>query len=73
MEQYIGRELKEDTKYLIKRIAELNEKIEKVNKMDINKKKINKDIKLLDNFDWVALGLAAVGVVILIKIIVGSI
>ena len=73
MEQYIGRELKEDIKYLIKRIAELNEKIEKVNKMDINKKKINKDIKLLDNFDWVALGLAAVGVVILIKIIVGSI
>ena len=30
-------------------------------------------IKLFDNFDWAALGIAACGVVILIKIIVGSI
>ena len=30
-------------------------------------------IKLLDNFDWAALGIAACGVVILIKVIVGSI
>ena len=30
MEQYIARELKEDIKYLIKRITELNEKIEKM-------------------------------------------
>ena len=30
-------------------------------------------IKLFDNFDWAALGIAACGVVLLIKIIVGSI
>ena len=29
-------------------------------------------IKLFDNFDWAALGIAACGVVILIKVIVGS-
>ncbi len=31
------------------------------------------NIKLFDNFDWAALGIAACGVVILIKVIVGSI
>ena len=30
-------------------------------------------IKLFDNFDWAALGIAACGVVLLIKVIVGSI
>ena len=29
-------------------------------------------IKLFDNFDWVALGIAACGVVLLIKVIIGS-
>jgi len=29
--------------------------------------------RLFDNFDWTALGIAACGVVILIKVIVGSI
>ena len=28
--------------------------------------------KLLDNFDWVALGIAACGIVLLIKVIIGS-
>ena len=70
MEQYIVRELKEDIKYLIKRITELNEKIEEVNKMDINKKKNNNIIKLFDRFDWAAIGIAACGVVLLIHLIV---
>ena len=29
-------------------------------------------IKLFDNFDWAALGIAACGIVLLIKVIVGS-
>ena len=70
MEQYIVRELKEDIKYLIKRITELNEKIKEVNKMDINKKKNNNRIKLFDRFDWAAIGIAACGVVLLIHLIV---
>ena len=70
MEQYIVRELKEDIKYLIKRITELNEKIEEVNKMDINKKKKNNIIKLFDNFDWAAVGIAACGVVLLIHLVI---
>ena len=71
MEQYIARELKEDIKYLIKRITELNEKIEKM-KEHKEQFKRKEDIRLFDNFDWAALGIAAVGVVILIKVIVGS-
>ena len=70
MEQYIVRELKEDIKYLIKRITELNEKIEEVNKMDINKKKNNNRIKLFNDFDWAAIGIAACGVVLVIHLIV---
>ena len=34
--------------------------------------KRKEDIRLFDNFDWAALGIAAVGIVILIKVIVGS-
>ena len=34
--------------------------------------KRKEDIRLLDNFDWAALGIAACGVVLLIKVIVGS-
>ena len=70
MEQYIARELKEDIKYLIKRITELNEKIEKMKEHEQFKRK--EDISLIDNFDCAALGIAAVGIVILIKVIVGS-
>ena len=70
MEQYIARELKEDIKYLIKKIAELNN--EQINKMDnkkVNNKKNNR-IKLFDNFDWAALGVAAVGVVLFIHLVI---
>ena len=72
MEQYIVRELKEDIKYLIKRITELNEKIEEVNKMDINKKKNNNNniIKLFDRFDWAAIGIAVCGVVLFIHLVI---
>ena len=73
MEQYIVRELKEDIKYLIKRITELNEKINKMDNKKINNKKNNNRIKLFDNFDYAALGIAACGVVLLIHLIVGSI
>ena len=34
--------------------------------------KRKEDIRLLDNFDWAAVGIAAVGVIILIKVIIGS-
>ena len=72
MKQYIDGDLRTDIKYLIQRITELN------NKMDSKMKeheqfKRKETIRLFDRFDWVALGIAAVGVVILIKIIVGSI
>ena len=33
--------------------------------------KRKEDIKLLDTFDWAALGIAAVGIVILINVIMG--
>ena len=33
--------------------------------------KREEDIRLLDNFDWAALGVAACGVVILINVIMG--
>ena len=67
MEQYIVRELKEDIKYLIKRITELDEKIEEVNKMD---KKKNNIIKLLDRFDWAAIGVAACGIILFIHLVI---
>ena len=35
--------------------------------------KRKEDIRLFDKFDWAAMGIAACGVIILIKIIVGSI
>ena len=71
MEQYIVRELKEDIKYLIKRITELNEKIEEVNKMDTNNnKKKNNIIKLLDKFDWAAIGVAACGIILFIHLVI---
>ena len=69
MEQYIARELKEDIKYLIKKIAELNnEQIN--NKMDNKEVKKNNRIKLFDNFDWAAIGVAAVGVVLFIHLVI---
>ena len=68
MEQYIARELKEDIKYLIKKVTELNK--EKVNNKMDNKKKNNNSIKLFDNFDWAAMGIAACGVVLFIHLIV---
>ena len=81
MERYIARELKEDIKYLIKKITELNERIEKMDKEELygkNYKQIGDypldakpDIKLFDNFDWAALGIAACGIVILINVIMG--
>ena len=70
MEQYIVRELKEDIKYLIKRIAELDEKIEEVNKMDKKKINNNKDIKLFDRFDWAAIGVAACGIILFIHLVI---
>ena len=69
MEQYIVRELKEDIKYLIKRITELNEKIEKM-KEHKEQFKRKEDIRLFDNFDWAALGIAAVGIVLFIHLII---
>ena len=71
MEQYIARELKEDIKYLIKRVTELNDKMDsKMKEHEQFKRK--EPIRLLDNFDWAAVGIAAVGVIILIKVIIGS-
>ena len=72
MEQYIARELKEDIKYLIKRVTELNDKMDSKMKEHKEQFKRKEDIRLFDNFDWAALGIAAVGIVILIKVIVGS-
>jgi len=76
MKQYIDGDLRTDIKYLIQRVTELDKQIN--NKMDSKMKeheqfKRKETIRLFDRFDWVALGIAAVGVVILIKIIVGSI
>ena len=34
------------------------------------KKDYPKDIKLLDNFDWAALGVAAIGVIVFIHIVI---
>ena len=71
MEQYIARELKEDIKYLIQKVTELNNK-QINNKMDnkeVNNKKNNR-IKLFDNFDWAAIGVAAVGVVLFIHLVI---
>ena len=68
MEQYIARELKEDIKYLIKRITELNEKIEKMKEHEQFKRK--EEPRLFDNFDWAAVGIAAVGVVLFIHLII---
>jgi len=36
-----------------------------------NKMKNNKEIKLLDKFDWAAIGIAACGVILLINVIIG--
>ena len=83
MERYIARELKEDIKYLIKKTTELNEKMDnKKQKEELygkNYKQIGdypldarpNDPKLLDNFDWAALGIAACGIVLLINVIMG--
>ena len=71
MKQYIAEELKEDIKYLIKKVTELiNDDKEKVNnKMDIKKKKKN-IIKLLDKFDWAAIGVAACGIILFIHLVI---
>ena len=81
MERYIARELKEDIKYLIKKITELNERIEKMDKEELygkNYKQIGDyplnakpDIRLFDRFDWTAIGIAACGVIFLINILWG--
>ena len=68
MERYIARELKEDIKFLIKRITELNEKIEKMKEHEQFKRK--ETIRLFDRFDWAAIGVAAVGVVLFIHLII---
>ena len=67
MKQYIDGALRTDIKYLIKRITELDEKIEEVNKMDKKKKNI---IKLLDKFDWAAIGVAACGIILFIHLVI---
>jgi hypothetical protein len=71
MKQYIAEELREDIKYLIKKVTELiNDDKEKVNnKMDIKKKKKN-IIKLLDRFDWAAIGVAACGIILFIHLVI---
>ena len=70
MEQYIARELKEDIKYLIKRVTELNDKMDSKMKEHKEQFKRKEDIRLFDNFDWAALGIAAVGIVLFIHLII---
>ena len=68
MKQYIAEELKEDIKYLIQKVTELINNKEKVNnKMDKKKKNI---IKLLDKFDWAAIGVAACGIILFIHLVI---
>ena len=67
MEQYIAEELKEDIKYLIKKVTELINKEKVNNKMDKKKKNI---IKLLDRFDWAAIGVAACGIILFIHLVI---
>ena len=69
LEQYIVRELKEDIKYLIKKIAELNDKMDsKMKEHEQFKRK--ETIRLFDRFDWAAIGVAAVGVVLFIHLVI---
>ena len=70
MEQYIARELKEDIKYLIKRVTELNDKMDSKMKEHKEQFKRKEDIKLLDNFDWAAVGIAACSIVLFIHLII---
>ena len=69
MKQYIDGDLRTDIKYLIQKVTELiNNNKEKVNnKMD---KKKNNIIKLLDKFDWAAIGVAACGIILFIHLVI---
>ena len=70
MKQYIDGDLRTDIKYLIQKVTELINNKEKVNnKMDIKKKKKN-IIKLLDRFDWAAIGVAACGIILFIHLVI---
>ena len=69
MKQYIAEELKEDIKYLIQKVTELINNKEKVNNKMDNKKKKN-IIKLLDRFDWAAIGVAACGIILFIHLVI---
>ena len=70
MKQYIDGDLRTDIKYLIQKVTELINNKEKVNnKMDIKKKKKN-IIKLLDKFDWAAIGVAACGIILFIHLVI---
>ena len=70
MKQYIDSDLRTDIKYLIQKVTELINNKEKVNnKMDIKKKKKN-IIKLLDKFDWAAIGVAACGIILFIHLVI---
>ena len=68
MKQYIDGDLRTDIKYLIQKVTELINNKEKVNnKMDKKKKNI---IKLLDRFDWAAIGVAACGIILFIHLVI---
>ena len=68
MKQYIDSDLRTDIKYLIQKVTELINNKEKVNnKMD---KKKNNIIKLLDKFDWAAIGVAACGIILFIHLVI---
>ena len=69
MKQYIDGDLRTDIKYLIQKVTELINKEKVNNKMDIKKKKKN-IIKLLDKFDWAAIGVAACGIILFIHLVI---
>ena len=69
MKQYIDGDLRTDIKYLIQKVTELINKEKVNNKMDIKKKKKN-IIKLLDRFDWAAIGVAACGIILFIHLVI---
>ena len=67
MKQYIDGDLRTDIKYLIQKVTELINKEKVNNKMDKKKKNI---IKLLDKFDWAAIGVAACGIILFIHLVI---
>ena len=73
MKQYIAEELKEDIKYLIQKVTELDEQVK--NKMDNKMKeheqfKRKETIRLFDRFDWAAIGVAACGIILFIHLVI---